>query len=119
MLIMIHHKPAFGMTCIIITCVSCSFFKKRCIQKKYPADLPSLSVVLIYLNEALSIIKRAIRSIIDKTPASLLREIILVDDHSTIGTGTKRGLSKCLFLAYHFDILHLQFIETHSNQPIC
>ncbi|XP_019739595.1 probable polypeptide N-acetylgalactosaminyltransferase 8 [Hippocampus comes] len=55
----------------------------RCIQKKYPADLPSLSVVLIYLNEALSIIKRAIRSIIDKTPASLLREIILVDDHST------------------------------------
>ncbi|XP_077387632.1 putative polypeptide N-acetylgalactosaminyltransferase 8 isoform X2 [Festucalex cinctus] len=55
----------------------------RCAQKRYPADLPSLSVVLIYLNEALSIIKRAVRSIIDKTPASLLREIILVDDHST------------------------------------
>ncbi|XP_037116018.1 probable polypeptide N-acetylgalactosaminyltransferase 8 isoform X2 [Syngnathus acus] len=55
----------------------------RCTQKKYPADLPSLSVVLIYLNEALSIIKRAVRSILDKTPASLLREIILVDDHST------------------------------------
>nr|XP_061792813.1 probable polypeptide N-acetylgalactosaminyltransferase 8 [Nerophis lumbriciformis] len=55
----------------------------RCSKKKYPANLPSLSVVLIYLDEALSIIKRAIRSIIDKTPGDLLREIILVDDHSS------------------------------------
>ncbi|KAG7243235.1 hypothetical protein INR49_011926 [Caranx melampygus] len=55
----------------------------RCAEKKYPDDLPSISVVLIYLDEALSIIKRAIRSIIDKTPARLLKEIILVDDHSS------------------------------------
>ncbi|XP_039648147.1 probable polypeptide N-acetylgalactosaminyltransferase 8 isoform X1 [Perca fluviatilis] len=55
----------------------------RCVEKKYPEDLPSISVVLIYLDEALSAIKRAIRSIIDKTPARLLKEIILVDDHST------------------------------------
>ncbi|KAK7886102.1 hypothetical protein WMY93_025723 [Mugilogobius chulae] len=54
----------------------------KCAEKKYPDDLPTLSVVLIYLNEALSIIKRAIRSIIDKTPSHLLKEIILVDDHS-------------------------------------
>lgn len=57
----------------------------RCAEKKYPQDLPSISVILIYLNEALSIMKRAIRSIIDKTPARLLKEIILVDDHSTNG----------------------------------
>uniref|UniRef100_A0A3Q3F1X9 Polypeptide N-acetylgalactosaminyltransferase n=1 Tax=Labrus bergylta TaxID=56723 RepID=A0A3Q3F1X9_9LABR len=56
---------------------------KGCTEKKYPEDLPSVSVILIYLNEALSIIKRAIRSIIDKTPARLLKEIILVDDHSS------------------------------------
>ncbi|XP_054481044.1 probable polypeptide N-acetylgalactosaminyltransferase 8 [Anoplopoma fimbria] len=55
----------------------------RCAKKKYPEDLPSISIVLIYLDEALSIIKRAIRSIIDKTPARLLKEIILVDDHSS------------------------------------
>lgn len=54
----------------------------KCAGKKYPDDLPTVSVVLIYLNEALSIIKRAIRSIIDKTPSRLLKEIILVDDHS-------------------------------------
>ncbi|XP_027128241.1 probable polypeptide N-acetylgalactosaminyltransferase 8 [Larimichthys crocea] len=55
----------------------------RCAEKKYPEDLPTISVVLIYLDEALSVIKRAIRSIIDKTPARLLKEIILVDDHSS------------------------------------
>ncbi|KAM3858965.1 putative polypeptide N-acetylgalactosaminyltransferase 8 [Diretmus argenteus] len=55
----------------------------RCAEKKYPEELPTMSVVLIYLDEALSIIKRAIRSIIDKTPARLLKEIILVDDHSS------------------------------------
>ncbi|KAF7646398.1 hypothetical protein LDENG_00187900 [Lucifuga dentata] len=55
----------------------------RCAEKTYPEDLPTVSVILIYLDEALSIIKRAIRSIIDKTPARLLKEIILVDDHST------------------------------------
>ncbi|XP_039891554.1 probable polypeptide N-acetylgalactosaminyltransferase 8 [Simochromis diagramma] len=55
----------------------------RCAVKNYPKDLPTISVVLIYLDEALSIIKRAIRSIVDKTPARLLQEIILVDDHSS------------------------------------
>ncbi|XP_034734418.1 probable polypeptide N-acetylgalactosaminyltransferase 8 isoform X3 [Etheostoma cragini] len=56
---------------------------KRCLKKSYPEDLPSLGVVLIYLNEALSIIKRALRSIIDRTPKHLLKEIILVDDNSS------------------------------------
>ena len=54
-------------------------------MKTYPKDLPSIGVVLIYLDEALSILKRAIRSIIDRTPKSLLKEIILVDDHSRNG----------------------------------
>uniref|UniRef100_A0A3P9Q6G7 Polypeptide N-acetylgalactosaminyltransferase n=1 Tax=Poecilia reticulata TaxID=8081 RepID=A0A3P9Q6G7_POERE len=55
----------------------------RCLKKKYPRALPSVSVVLIYVNEALSVIKRATRSVITNTPQHLLREIILVDDHST------------------------------------
>ncbi|XP_075938422.1 putative polypeptide N-acetylgalactosaminyltransferase 8 [Anarhichas minor] len=56
---------------------------KRCLKKSYPKDLPSLGVVLIYLNEALSVIERALRSIIDRTPKNLLKEIILVDDNSS------------------------------------
>ncbi|XP_051974876.1 probable polypeptide N-acetylgalactosaminyltransferase 8 [Xyrauchen texanus] len=54
----------------------------RCIGREYPPNLPTISVVLIYLDEALSIIQRAICSIINRTPAHLLKEIILVDDHS-------------------------------------
>ncbi|KAJ8381785.1 hypothetical protein SKAU_G00025630 [Synaphobranchus kaupii] len=56
---------------------------QRCLERKYPKNLPTISVVLIYLDEALSIIKRAIRSIMDKTPPHLLKEIILVDDNSS------------------------------------
>ncbi|KAL7402767.1 hypothetical protein ABVT39_019748 [Epinephelus coioides] len=55
----------------------------RCLKKTYPKDLPTVGVVLIYLNEALSILKRALRSIIDRTPKDLLKEIILVDDNSS------------------------------------
>ncbi|XP_041640070.1 probable polypeptide N-acetylgalactosaminyltransferase 8 [Cheilinus undulatus] len=54
----------------------------RCAKKSYPKDLPTLGVVLIYLDEALSILKRALRSIINRTPKNLLKEIIMVDDHS-------------------------------------
>ncbi|XP_048010723.1 probable polypeptide N-acetylgalactosaminyltransferase 8 [Megalobrama amblycephala] len=54
----------------------------RCIGREYPHNLPTISVVLIYLDEALSVIQRAICSIINRTPAHLLKEIIMVDDHS-------------------------------------
>ncbi|XP_042560134.1 probable polypeptide N-acetylgalactosaminyltransferase 8 [Clupea harengus] len=55
----------------------------RCLERKYPKDLPTISAVLIYLDEALSIIKRAVYSIINRTPPHLLRDIVLVDDHSS------------------------------------
>ncbi|KAJ0069577.1 hypothetical protein NL108_010396, partial [Boleophthalmus pectinirostris] len=54
-----------------------------CLTKTYPKDLPSIGVVLIYLNEALSVLKRAIRSIVNRTPKHLLKEIIMVDDNSS------------------------------------
>ncbi|RXN37478.1 putative polypeptide N-acetylgalactosaminyltransferase 8 [Labeo rohita] len=66
----------------------------RCIDREYPHNLPTISVVLIYLDEALSVIQRAICSIINRTPAHLLKEIILVDDHSTNGRFPE--LSWCL-----------------------
>ncbi|XP_068595103.1 probable polypeptide N-acetylgalactosaminyltransferase 8 [Brachionichthys hirsutus] len=55
----------------------------RCLKKSYPKDLPNIAVVLIYLNEALSIIKRALTSIINRTPKGLLKEIVMVDDGSS------------------------------------
>ncbi|KAM9640870.1 LOW QUALITY PROTEIN: putative polypeptide N-acetylgalactosaminyltransferase 8 [Morphnus guianensis] len=51
-------------------------------MKTYPKDLPTFSIVLLFMNEALSIILCAITSIIN-TPSHLLKEIILLDDCSS------------------------------------
>ncbi|XP_074123243.1 putative polypeptide N-acetylgalactosaminyltransferase 8 [Sminthopsis crassicaudata] len=55
----------------------------RCLTKNYPSQLPTLSVILIFLDEAMSVIQRAITSIINRTPSHLLKELILVDDFSS------------------------------------
>ncbi|KAK4813295.1 hypothetical protein QYF61_020874 [Mycteria americana] len=48
----------------------------------YPDDLPQISVVFIFVNEALSVILRSVHSVVNHTPSHLLKEIILVDDNS-------------------------------------
>ncbi|XP_044535555.1 probable polypeptide N-acetylgalactosaminyltransferase 8 [Gracilinanus agilis] len=55
----------------------------RCLNKKYPLQLPTLSVVITFGDEALSVLQRAITSIINRTPSHLLKELILVDDFSS------------------------------------
>nr|KAF6469447.1 polypeptide N-acetylgalactosaminyltransferase 11 [Molossus molossus] len=53
-----------------------------CKDKTYPADLPVASIVICFYNEALSALLRTVHSVLDRTPAQLLHEIILVDDDS-------------------------------------
>ncbi|KAF7240800.1 Polypeptide N-acetylgalactosaminyltransferase 9 [Varanus komodoensis] len=57
-------------------------FIARCKQMSYPDDLPQISVVFIFVNEALSVILRSVHSVANHTPSHLLKEIILVDDNS-------------------------------------
>lgn len=47
--------------------------------------LPQISVVFIFVNEALSVILRSVHSLVNHTPSPLLKEVILVDDNSDNG----------------------------------
>uniref|UniRef100_A0A669CD03 Polypeptide N-acetylgalactosaminyltransferase n=1 Tax=Oreochromis niloticus TaxID=8128 RepID=A0A669CD03_ORENI len=53
-----------------------------CRNITYPLNLPQVSIVFIFVNEALSVILRSIHSAVNRTPSHLLKEIILVDDNS-------------------------------------
>ncbi|XP_060048684.1 polypeptide N-acetylgalactosaminyltransferase 9 isoform X2 [Erinaceus europaeus] len=70
---------------------------KKCRQLAYPQDLPQVSVVFIFVNEALSVILRSVHSVVNRTPSQLLKEVILVDDssdHSEGGPG-RGAFSSC------------------------
>lgn len=56
----------------------------QCREKVYPLSLPSVSVVICFFNEAFSALLRTVHSVLDRTPAYLLHEIILVDDNSEL-----------------------------------
>lgn len=51
---------------------------------EYSAKLPSVSVIIIFHNEHLSTLLRTCVSVVRRTPAQLLNEIILVDDASSL-----------------------------------
>ncbi|XP_003781151.1 polypeptide N-acetylgalactosaminyltransferase 18 [Otolemur garnettii] len=54
-----------------------------CRNLSFPDSLPEVSIVFIFVNEALSVLLRSIHSAIERTPRHLLKEIILVDDNSS------------------------------------
>ncbi|XP_033621169.1 polypeptide N-acetylgalactosaminyltransferase 17 [Fukomys damarensis] len=54
----------------------------KCKELKYSKELPQISIIFIFVNEALSVILRSVHSAINHTPTHLLKEIILVDDNS-------------------------------------
>lgn len=47
------------------------------------SSLTPASIVIIFCNEDMEVLLRSVHSILDRTPPSLLREIILVDDFSS------------------------------------
>jgi polypeptide N-acetylgalactosaminyltransferase len=56
-----------------------------CKQLVYSEDLPVASVIMVFHNEAPTMILRTIYSILNRSQQKLIREIILVDDCSSHG----------------------------------
>ena len=59
--------------------------RRRCLSRTHDFDLPTADVIIIFTNEAFSSLVRTIHSVINRTPARLLQQIILVDDFSDRG----------------------------------
>ncbi|XP_064615213.1 polypeptide N-acetylgalactosaminyltransferase 5-like [Liolophura sinensis] len=56
--------------------------EQMCHNITYPTNLPQASVIIPYHKEALSTLLRTVFSTIERAPAHLLKEVILVDDFS-------------------------------------
>lgn len=64
---------------------SCRVFMSAysCHSLEYAVGNLEVSVVIVLHNEAWMTLLRTIHSVLDRSPANLLKEIILVDDAST------------------------------------
>ncbi|XP_037035328.1 polypeptide N-acetylgalactosaminyltransferase 35A [Bradysia coprophila] len=57
---------------------------KLCAEQKYSSQLPTVSIIICFYNEHIVTLLRSVDTILQRTPSSVLKEIILVDDYSDL-----------------------------------
>lgn len=55
----------------------------QCKKLRYLKELPTVSIVIPFYNDHLSTLLRTVYSVINRSPKEILKEVILVNDHST------------------------------------
>lgn len=91
-----HHMLCLCNVVLLLLClcketflfvsVGLCVYVRRCKDLTYDLDLPSASVIIVFTNEAWSTLIRTVHSVLNGSPAHLLKEVILVDDSSDRGS---------------------------------
>ncbi|XP_062846770.1 polypeptide N-acetylgalactosaminyltransferase 4 [Trichomycterus rosablanca] len=85
----------------------------ECRSKKYNIHrLPTTSVIIAFYNEAWSTLLRTIHSVLETTPAVLLKEVILIDDFSD------KGYLKSQLEAYISNLQRVRLIRTKKREGL-
>ena len=82
-------------------------FTYRCVDRRYSPDLPTASVVIIFHNEAYTVLLRTITSVINRSPDHLLQEIVLVDDFSDHGKAIHVYMYMYIYFKHTYAHVHL------------
>ncbi|MPC07536.1 putative polypeptide N-acetylgalactosaminyltransferase 10 [Portunus trituberculatus] len=76
--------PAWVKSVLTVCCSRKDEERKICALKKYSERLPTVSVVIPFFEEHWTTLLRTVVSVMHRSPPEILRQIILVDDGSTM-----------------------------------